>query len=228
MNKTKRCLSTGIPRSGTLQFFTLIELLVVIAIIAILAAMLLPALNKARDKAKDNSCRSRLGQLGKYVQLYSMDYSDHAPFLPQTTYSNCYAAGGAEFWRYVGYVASSVPQGGASLYMCPAWRDAPADQYKKIQYGYCFKIGYYESFCLIPRHKKASETMLFIDTGNLGSGYSVAYFAEHSSNIKPYNSYLYAKERHGHWNTAFLDGHTAIARDVLLKPYNDIFWGNIN
>jgi len=107
--------------------FTLIELLVVIAIIAILAAMLMPALEGARDSARTVSCLSNMKSLALGNSMYMTDNED---FLP-TTYSNNldwtnYAlrvsdAGFSPFYRTMGPLPYRTTSGGTELGYMAYW-----------------------------------------------------------------------------------------------------------
>lgn len=96
------------------NFFSLIELLVVIAIIAILAALLLPALNVAKEKARDISCRNNLKQLGLSVAMYTNDYGDYYPI---GNTSNDYGPGETRFGYFL-YTYVSTPW---NTFLCPKY-----------------------------------------------------------------------------------------------------------
>jgi len=120
-------MKTDNPRRGNRQFaignaFTLIELLVVIAIIAILASLLLPALAKAKNIAKETVCANQLKQIGCFLNYYTMDNNDYIldgydTTLPLPTEQQCW------FGRLVyicGYIDSSSVTKPGCVFSCPS------------------------------------------------------------------------------------------------------------
>jgi prepilin-type N-terminal cleavage/methylation domain-containing protein/prepilin-type processing-associated H-X9-DG protein len=78
MKPVQKSRQTGVPRMKK-RAFTLIELLVVIAVIAILLAIMMPALRKVKEQAREVACRSNLKQYGIAGRMYLGDYDEKFP-----------------------------------------------------------------------------------------------------------------------------------------------------
>lgn len=128
--------------------FTLIELLVVIAIIAILSSMLLPVLNKAREKGKQASCVNNLKQIGLGVNFYVSDYNDWYPIAEGPATGSMFRYQMLSTSLATNYKTGYCP-GGVKQFDCPSdTTRIPTWDYwpywgndNNISYGYNAKVG---------------------------------------------------------------------------------------
>lgn len=240
-------LSWAGEKRGTASPFSLIELLVVIAIIAILAGLLLPALHKARESARNTACVSNLKQLGTLMSLYTGDNDDFPMYGVGNAKQNYYLNIGhgswemmlapyvwqgvkRDAWNYCSNDGSLTPK---QPFRCPLQEQKGSDG---INYGMNSYIGtdayYTPNLKRITKWQHPSKMALFLDLSRKDYVHTTECEENlHKSN--PGTTILWY--RHGNFNAAnfvYVAGNVgAINRYMITKYANRnrevLFSGNV-
>lgn len=205
--------------------FTLIELLTVISIIGILSALLLPAVNRARESGRKTACFSNLRQLGLSMALYVDSSRECYPFPTITLNGINQHTNGYKMLSWPQYLFSTLNNTG--LYYCPSDREKekrpknPMEEPDyKVSYQYRYCIGYaaeekFKSALRSGLFKYPSQQVLLHERS-----------AWHEGNHYALNQANVPRERAVRLSALFIDGHVNSWQMTYYDEGNHCFDAN--